>query len=271
MMDVLLRIDCNGIGSCQLAHRASPVPAFSRFARRDVLEVRPYGLARRMVLPDSPWLFFFGFLEDRGSGGDVCESNTPETFCAPHNGFEGRGAHQDPTVSFSPFHSSACMMLTNMSILIALRRAGHQSGGAECCGRKAVEGQARASAWRRAFLPAHPVAGCREECLEGRGRTLWRLDVAALGAGGLCGWRLRRSRVVVGDGRRKRPAALLRCGSARRMSYELAFSCSARRGVLEARPYDVAGSPRARPAACRSASLPCLRSASAGRPGQAWP
>ena len=27
-------------------------------------------------------------------GGDVCESNTPETFCAPHNGFEGRGPHQ---------------------------------------------------------------------------------------------------------------------------------------------------------------------------------
>ncbi len=33
-------------------------------------------------------------------GGDVCESNTPKTFCAPHNGFEGRGAHQDPFVSF---------------------------------------------------------------------------------------------------------------------------------------------------------------------------
>ncbi len=27
-------------------------------------------------------------------GGDVCESNTPKTFCAPHNGFEGRGPHQ---------------------------------------------------------------------------------------------------------------------------------------------------------------------------------
>ena len=32
-------------------------------------------------------------------GGDACESNTPKTFCAPHNGFEGRGAHQDPFVS----------------------------------------------------------------------------------------------------------------------------------------------------------------------------
>lgn len=32
-------------------------------------------------------------------GGDACESNTPETFCAPHNGFEGRGAHQDPSIS----------------------------------------------------------------------------------------------------------------------------------------------------------------------------
>lgn len=28
-------------------------------------------------------------------GGDVCESNTPRTFCTPHNGFEGRGIHQD--------------------------------------------------------------------------------------------------------------------------------------------------------------------------------
>lgn len=28
-------------------------------------------------------------------GGDACESNTPETFCAPHNGFEGRGIHQE--------------------------------------------------------------------------------------------------------------------------------------------------------------------------------
>ena len=27
-------------------------------------------------------------------GGDVCESNTPKTFCAPRNGFEGRGTHQ---------------------------------------------------------------------------------------------------------------------------------------------------------------------------------
>lgn len=34
-------------------------------------------------------------------GGDACESNTPETFCAPHNGFEGRGAHQDPSISKS--------------------------------------------------------------------------------------------------------------------------------------------------------------------------
>ena len=33
------------------------------------------------------------------SGGDVCESNTPKTFCAPHNGFEGRGSHQAPSVS----------------------------------------------------------------------------------------------------------------------------------------------------------------------------
>ena len=32
-------------------------------------------------------------------GGDACESNTPETFCAPHYGFEGRGAHQDPPIS----------------------------------------------------------------------------------------------------------------------------------------------------------------------------
>ena len=32
----------------------------------------------------------FGFY-----GGDVCESNTPKTFCAPHNGFEGRGLHQE--------------------------------------------------------------------------------------------------------------------------------------------------------------------------------
>ena len=31
----------------------------------------------------------FGFY-----GGDVCESNTPKTFCAPRNGFEGRGPHQ---------------------------------------------------------------------------------------------------------------------------------------------------------------------------------
>ena len=29
------------------------------------------------------------------SGGDACESNTPETFCAPRNGFEGRGIHQE--------------------------------------------------------------------------------------------------------------------------------------------------------------------------------
>ena len=34
-----------------------------------------------------------------GGGGDACESNTPETFCAPHNGFEGRGGHQTPTIS----------------------------------------------------------------------------------------------------------------------------------------------------------------------------
>ena len=27
-------------------------------------------------------------------GGDVCESNAPETFCVPHNGFEDRGTHQ---------------------------------------------------------------------------------------------------------------------------------------------------------------------------------
>ena len=27
-------------------------------------------------------------------GGNVCESNTPKTFCAPRNGFEGRGPHQ---------------------------------------------------------------------------------------------------------------------------------------------------------------------------------
>lgn len=32
-------------------------------------------------------------------GGVVCESNTPETFCSPHNGFEGRGTHQDPSDS----------------------------------------------------------------------------------------------------------------------------------------------------------------------------
>ncbi len=32
-------------------------------------------------------------------GGDACESNAPETFCAPHDGFEGRGAHQDPSIS----------------------------------------------------------------------------------------------------------------------------------------------------------------------------
>ena len=30
-------------------------------------------------------------------GGDVCESNAPETFCVPHNGFEDRGTHQDPS------------------------------------------------------------------------------------------------------------------------------------------------------------------------------
>lgn len=29
------------------------------------------------------------------SGGDVCESNAPETFCTPRNGFEGRGIHQE--------------------------------------------------------------------------------------------------------------------------------------------------------------------------------
>ena len=29
----------------------------------------------------------------------MCESNTPETFCTPHSGFEGRGAHQDPSIS----------------------------------------------------------------------------------------------------------------------------------------------------------------------------
>jgi hypothetical protein len=29
-------------------------------------------------------------------GGDVCESNTPKTFCVSRNGFEGRGAHQEP-------------------------------------------------------------------------------------------------------------------------------------------------------------------------------
>ena len=30
------------------------------------------------------------------AGGDACESNTPETFCAPRNGFEGREVHQEP-------------------------------------------------------------------------------------------------------------------------------------------------------------------------------
>lgn len=174
MMDVLLRMDCNGIGSCQLARRASPVSAFSRCAQRDVLKARPYGLARRMVLPDSPWLFFFGFLKGRGSGGDVCESNTPETFCAPHNGFEGRGAHQDPTVSFSPFHSSAFRMLTNVDILIALRRARRQSGGAGCCGRKAVEGQARVGL--SASISSGASGGRMSRRVLGRA---WRDSVAA--------------------------------------------------------------------------------------------
>ncbi len=35
----------------------------------------------------------------RSHGGDVCESNTPETFCTPHSGFEGRGDHQVPSIS----------------------------------------------------------------------------------------------------------------------------------------------------------------------------
>ena len=37
-------------------------------------------------------------LQERRSkaGGDACESNTPETFCAPRNGFEGREVHQEP-------------------------------------------------------------------------------------------------------------------------------------------------------------------------------
>ena len=57
-----------------------------------------------------PFLVFFvyrGFLrlankkrrsQERRSkaGGDACESNTPETFCAPRNGFEGREVHQEP-------------------------------------------------------------------------------------------------------------------------------------------------------------------------------
>ena len=39
----------------------------------------------------------------RFRGGDACESNAPETFCAPHNGFEGRGGHQAPSISvFQP-------------------------------------------------------------------------------------------------------------------------------------------------------------------------
>lgn len=47
-------------------------------------------------------------------GGDACESNTPETLCTPHNGFEGRGAHQDPFISVwllpsSEFNSIAAL------------------------------------------------------------------------------------------------------------------------------------------------------------------
>ena len=32
-------------------------------------------------------------------GGGVCESNTPGRLFTPHDGFEDRGAHQDPSAS----------------------------------------------------------------------------------------------------------------------------------------------------------------------------
>lgn len=38
------------------------------------------------------------------NGGDVCESNTPKTFCVPHNGFEDRGTHQG---SIRPHYGAA--------------------------------------------------------------------------------------------------------------------------------------------------------------------
>ena len=43
-------------------------------------------------------------------GGDACESNTPETFCAPHNGFEGRGAHQGSSISAAIVPSRASLL-----------------------------------------------------------------------------------------------------------------------------------------------------------------
>jgi len=35
----------------------------------------------------------------KDDGGAVCESNTPEKFFTPHDGFEGRVAHQDESGS----------------------------------------------------------------------------------------------------------------------------------------------------------------------------
>ena len=52
-------------------------------------------------------------------GGDACESNTPKTFCAPHNGFEGRGNHQAPSISLVQNDSEFAI---NHAILHALWR-----------------------------------------------------------------------------------------------------------------------------------------------------
>ena len=63
--------------------------------------------AKRGRVCPSSFFVYSGFLrpvnkkrrsQERRSkaGGDACESNTPETFCASRNGFEGREVHQEP-------------------------------------------------------------------------------------------------------------------------------------------------------------------------------
>ena len=100
-------------------------------------------------------------------GGGVCESNTPRRLFTPHDGFEDRGAHQDPSASVGQLWRGRLRVSTTQrsaqEVFSAVRshQAFTRRADASLCPHPTAT---RSNAWLRYGVGLHRTKACRPRC-----------------------------------------------------------------------------------------------------------